>query len=65
MEITSSIPGRGNFPQNSKYLAPPMPWPSFRHMSDQELRAIAAYLKRGVKPVTNRVQDSANERRPQ
>ena len=58
VEITSSTPGQGNFPANPKYLAPPMPWPAFRHMSDQELRDIAAYLKRGVKPVRNRVPDS-------
>jgi mono/diheme cytochrome c family protein len=56
--ITSHTPGAGNFPANPRYLAPPMPWPSFRHMSDRELRAIAAYLKRGVKPVSNRVPDS-------
>lgn len=58
VEITSSVPGAGNFPANPKYLAPPMPWMAFRHMRDDELRAIAAYLKRGVKPVTNRVPDS-------
>jgi hypothetical protein len=58
VEITSSTPGQGNFPASPKYLAPPMPWPSFRHMSDGELRDIAAYLKHGVKPVANRVQDS-------
>jgi mono/diheme cytochrome c family protein len=58
VEITSSVPGQGNFPAMPKYLAPPMPWPSFRHMSDDDLRAIAMYLKRGVKPVVNRVQDS-------
>lgn len=56
--ITSTTPGQGNFPANPKYLAPPMPWPAFRHMTDQELWDIAAYLKRGVKPVPNRVQDS-------
>ena len=56
--ITSSTPGAGNFPTNPRYLAPPMPWPSFRHMSDRELWAIAAYLKRGVKPVSNKVPDS-------
>ncbi|MBA2245061.1 MAG: hypothetical protein H0W11_08885 [Gemmatimonadetes bacterium] len=58
MEITSTTPGQGNFPANPKYLAPPMPWPAFRHMSDEELRAIAAYLKRGLRPVSNRVPDS-------
>ena len=34
-----------------------MPWPAFRHLSDQELWDIAAYLKRGVRPVRNRVAD--------
>ena len=58
VEITSTTPGQGNFPRNPKYLAPPMPWPAFRHMSDQELMDIAAYLKHGVKPVRNRVADS-------
>lgn len=56
--ITSMTPGQGNFPANPRYLAPPMPWPEWRHMSDRELWAIAAYLKRGVKPVSNKVEDS-------
>lgn len=56
--ITSTTPGQGNFPANPHYLAPPMPWPSWRHMSDEELWAIAAYLKHGVKPVRNKVADS-------
>jgi mono/diheme cytochrome c family protein len=58
VEITSTTPGQGNFPMSPKYLAPPMPWPAFRHMSDLEIWAIAAYLKRGVKPSSNRVADS-------
>ncbi len=58
VEITSSTPGQGNFPQVPKYLAPPMPWPAFRHMADQDIWDIAAYLKRALKPVSNRVQDS-------
>ena len=58
VEITSTTPGQGNFPANPKYLAPPMPWPEWRHMSDQELRDIVAYLKFGLKPVRNRVADS-------
>jgi mono/diheme cytochrome c family protein len=58
VEITSSTPGQGNFPMNPKYLAPPMPWPSFRHMPDQDIRDIAAYLKHGLKPVSNKVEDS-------
>lgn len=58
VEITSTTPGEGNFPVVPKYLAPPMPWPGFRHLSDQELWDIAAYLKNGLKPVENRVEDS-------
>ncbi len=58
IEITSSTPGQGNFPANPKYLAPPMPWPAFRHMPDEQLWAIAAYLKNGLKPVVHRVPDS-------
>ena len=58
VEITSTVPGQGNFPAHPKYLAPPMPWPSWRHMPDQQLWDIAAYLKYGVKPVRNKVADS-------
>jgi mono/diheme cytochrome c family protein len=58
VEITSTVAGEGNFPENPKYLAPPMPWPAWRHMTDQELWDIAAYLKHGVKPVENKVEDS-------
>jgi len=56
--ITANVPGQGNFPASPKYLAPPMPWPSFRHMPDAELWAIAAYLKHGIKAVSNKVPDS-------
>lgn len=58
VEITSATPGEGNFPLHPKYLAPPMPWPAFRHMPDQDLWDIVAYLKHGVKPAANRVADS-------
>lgn len=58
VEITSTVPGEGNHPANPKYLAPPMPWPAWRHLADEELWAIAAYLKNGVRPVANRVPDS-------
>jgi len=56
--ITSMTPGKGNFPSDPHYLAPPMPWPGWRFMSDAELQAVAAYLKRGLKPVVNKVADS-------
>jgi mono/diheme cytochrome c family protein len=58
VEITSTTPGQGNFPDNPKYLAIPMPWPAYRHIPDADIRAIAVYLKHGVKPVSNRVADS-------
>lgn len=58
VDVTSPVPGQGNHPANPKYLAPPMPWPAWRHMPDEDLWAIAAYLKHGVRPVRNRVQDS-------
>jgi hypothetical protein len=35
-----------------------MPWIAFRHMSDEQLWAITAYLKNGLKPVSHRVADS-------
>lgn len=35
-------------------LCPPMPWPFYRYMTDQDTWAIAAYLK-SIKPVKNEV----------
>lgn len=58
VEITSTTPGQGNFPLRPKYMAMPMPWPAWRHMPDQDLWAIAAYLKWAVKPVNHKVADS-------
>jgi hypothetical protein len=51
-------PDRATFPRARSTSHLPMPWPAFRHMSDDELRAIAAYLKHGLGPVENRVPDS-------
>ena len=56
--ITSTTPGTGNFPTTPRYLAVPMPWPGWRHMSDQQLWDITAYLKYGLKPFVNKVEDS-------
>jgi mono/diheme cytochrome c family protein len=56
--ISSSTPGQGNFPADPHYLAPPMGWPAIRHMSDEDLWAIVAYLKHGIKPVANEVPSS-------
>jgi len=36
----------------SRELLPPMPWPSYRNFSDDDLKAIFAYLKT-IKPVEN------------
>jgi|ERR1019366_8000954 hypothetical protein len=58
VQITSMVPGQGNFPLHPRYLAIPMPWTAWRYMPDQELWAIAAYLKGGLKPVHNLVKDS-------
>ena len=38
-------------------IGPPMPIPSYRHMSDSDVKAIVAYL-RSVKPVSNKVEKS-------
>jgi hypothetical protein len=53
--ITSTTPGQGNFPATPHYLAPPMPWPSFRHNTDEALWSIVAYIKHGIKLVANTV----------
>jgi hypothetical protein len=58
VEITSSTPGQGNFPEHPHFVAPPMPWYAWRHMPEADLWAIAVYLHRAVKPVANKVADS-------
>ena len=52
--ITSTTPGVGNFPAVPHYLMV-MPWPSFRQKSDDDLWAIVAYVKHGLKGVSNAV----------
>jgi hypothetical protein len=37
---------------NSRPILPPMPWDMYRHMTDDELKAIFAFLK-STKPVSN------------
>jgi len=58
VDITSTTPGQGNFPATPHYLAPPMPWTAWRYMTDVQLKAIAAYLKRGLLPFSNKVAES-------
>lgn len=40
--------------ENSRSLLPPMPWQSYSHMPEEDLKAIFAYLK-SIKPVKNPV----------
>ena len=40
----------------SRPILPPMPWPAFRNMTDDDLKAMFAYL-RTVPPIKNRVPD--------
>ena len=40
----------------SRTILPPMPWPMYRHATDEDLKSIFAYL-RSLKPVTNHVPD--------
>jgi len=40
--------------KESRPLLPPMPWPQYRNLKDQDLKAIFAFLK-STKPVENRV----------
>jgi hypothetical protein len=42
---------------NTRPLLPPMPWPEFRHATDEDLKAIFAYLK-STKPVKNVVPEA-------
>ena len=68
--LTSDATGIGNWQESNfiiairegKYkgiasgrsLLPPMPWPTYRNMTDDELKAIFAYLK-STKPISNLV----------
>jgi mono/diheme cytochrome c family protein len=38
----------------SRAIMPPMPWPSYSNMTDEDLKAIYAYL-RSIPPITNHV----------
>ena len=40
----------------SRPILPPMPWPYFKNMTDEDLKAIFAYL-RSIPPITNHVPD--------
>ncbi|MBO9684785.1 MAG: diheme cytochrome c-553, partial [Flavisolibacter sp.] len=44
--------GKSKGMENSRTLLPPMPWQMYRNFSDNELKAIFAYLK-STKPIRN------------
>ncbi len=39
---------------NGRNILPPMPWPAFNHATDEDLKAIWAYL-RSIPPIKNKV----------
>jgi hypothetical protein len=43
---------------NTRPILPPMPWSTYRNMSDDELKAIFAYLK-STKPIHTIVPNAA------
>ena len=45
--------------KEGKYLAPPMPWPEYQNMTDEDIRAVVAYL-RSIKAVSNAVPKNDN-----
>jgi len=71
--LTSDVTGIGNWEESSfiramregKYkgiasqrsLLPPMPWPMYKYMTDDELKAVFAFLK-STKPINNLVPQS-------
>jgi hypothetical protein len=50
--ITAIREGKLKGLPNTRPLLPPMPWDMYRHMTDDELKAIFAYLK-STKPIKN------------
>lgn len=46
----------GRHQGRGRQLLPPMPWQAFRNLSDEDLKAIFAYLKT-IPPIKNRVPD--------
>ncbi|MDX5438647.1 MAG: cytochrome c [Pontibacter sp.] len=50
--ITSIREGKHKGIASARTVLPPMPWPMYRHLTDEELKAIFAYLK-STKPISN------------
>ena len=47
----------GRHMANGRPLLPPMPWQAFKEMTDDDLKAVYAYL-RSIPPISNRVPDN-------
>jgi hypothetical protein len=45
---------QGKHMGTSRPILPPMPWTEYRHLPDEELKAMFAYLK-SLPPIANRV----------
>jgi len=54
----------GKHMATSRPILPPMPWPMYRNMTDDDLKAVYAYL-RSIPPVTNHVPDAVVAAPPQ
>lgn len=52
--FTAIRKGKSKGMESSRALLPPMPWPNISQMTDDELKAVFAYLK-SLKPVKNAV----------
>jgi len=52
--FTALRKGKSKGLEGSRMLLPPMPWEMFQHMTDDEIKAVFAYLK-SIKPVSNLV----------
>ncbi|MBC5773683.1 c-type cytochrome [Pontibacter sp. KCTC 32443] len=50
--ITAIRQGKHKGLESSRMLLPPMPWDMYRNMTDEELKAVFAYLK-STKPIKN------------
>lgn len=50
--IISIREGKHKGNPSARSVLPPMPWPMYKHLTDQEIKAIFAYLK-STKPISN------------
>jgi hypothetical protein len=55
-EMFMSAIRTGRHMGTSRPINPPMPWPVYRNMTDEDLKSVFAYL-RTIKPVVNHVPD--------